>query len=226
MTNKTLRAGWQLLVRLEIDKSRRVQCQCRGCGKTVYADVHIVQWPDGEIACWGSRCFEREMGIAGKKLQAVYSRVNGRKLTNEERDLLDANRETLIALIKGIEEEIVQAEKRREEALNLVRDVEVVKPVSLPEFPRENVRKPTSQLQVPAPPRKEPSIPINYNERSHRYTIVFRNQAGEILKQLYRGDERFCRRFIDREIENYPSGTEAEITITQTGRSIYQQRKL
>ena len=97
MIDKTLRTGWQLLVRVEIDKSRRVQCQCRGCGKTVYADVHLVQWPDGEIACWGSRCFEREMGIVGKELQAVYSRVNGRKLTDAERDLLDANREALIA---------------------------------------------------------------------------------------------------------------------------------
>ena len=44
--NKMLRAGWQLLVRLEIDKSRRVQCQCRGCGKTVYADVHIKHYKD------------------------------------------------------------------------------------------------------------------------------------------------------------------------------------
>lgn len=120
MADKIVRDGWQLLVRLEIDESRRVQCQCLGCGKSVYADVHIIQWPDGEIACWGSRCFEREMGIAGKKLQAVYSRVNGRKLTDEERDLLDANREALIARIKGIEEEIVQAEKRREQALKIV----------------------------------------------------------------------------------------------------------
>ena len=226
MTDKAVRAGWELLVRLQIDKSRRVQCQCRGCGKTVYADVHIIQWPDGEIACWGSRCFQREMGIAGKKLQAVYSRVNGHKLTDEERDLLDANREALIARIKGIEEEIIQAEKRREQALKIVEHREVAKPVDIPATPREGVRKPIPQPQVTIPPRIEPSYPLNYNERSHRYTIIFRNQAGEILKQLYRGDEQFCRRFIEREIKNYPPGTEAEITITKTGRSVYQQRKV
>ena len=71
------------------------------------------------------------MGVAGKKLQAVYSRVNGHKLTDEERDLLDANREALIARLKGI-----------------------------------------------------------------------------------------------REIENYPPGTGGEITVTKTGRSIYQRRKI
>ena len=222
MTDKTLRTGWQLLVRVEIDKSRRVQCQCRGCGKTVYADVHLVQWPDGEIACWGSRCFEREMGIVGKELQAVYSRVNGRKLTDAERDLLDANREALIAQIKGIEEEIAQAEKRREKAFNTVRHIKA-KPVGLPELLPENDQKAAPQPQTTAPPKRKPSVPINYQERSHKYTILFRNQKGEIVKQLFRGNEQFCRSFIDREIDNYPPGTEGEIIVTKTGRSLYQR---
>lgn len=251
MTDKTLRLGWQLLVRVEIDKSRRVQCQCRGCGKTVYADVHLIQWPDGELACWGSRCFERELGIAGRNLQAVYGRVNGHRLTDEERALLDANREALIARIKGLEEEISQAEKRREQALNIVKNSDVAKPLAnLPEITPESVREPARQPQIISPPTIKPSpssqrpglpprrqpqtvspptikpaFPVRYNERSHRYTIIFRNQAGEIVKQLYRGDEQFCRRFIAREIENYPSGTKAEIIMTKTGRLVYQQRK-
>ena len=225
MTDKTLRDGWRLLVRVEIDKSRRVQCQCRGCGKTVYADVHIIQWPDGEIACWGSRCFEREMGVAGRKLQAVYSRVNGRKLTDEERDLLDANREALLALLKGVEEEITQAEKRREKALTIARNIRA-KQVALPEFPHKDVQKTPAPPQATVPPKIAPSVPISYNERAHRYTIIFRNQDGEILKQLFRGDEQFCRSFIDRELENYPVGTEGEITVTKTGSSIYRCRRI
>ncbi|MEM7346086.1 MAG: hypothetical protein AAF485_17745 [Chloroflexota bacterium] len=217
MAKKTVRAGWQLLVRVELDKSRRVQCQCRGCGRTVYADVHMIQWPDGEIACWGSRCFEREMGIAGRDLQAVYSRVNGRKLTEAERDLLDANREALIALIKGVEEDIKGAEQRRAKA------VKAARAVRLPGFLDESAATPQ---QSTSSAQKEITMPINYNDRSHRFTIVFRNQAGEIVKQLYRGDEQFCRRFIEREIGSYPTGTEAEIVMTRTGQSIYQRRKI
>ena len=150
--------------------------------------------------------------------------MNGRKLTDEERDLLDANREALIALIKGVEEEIAQAEKRRERALTTVRNIRV-KQVGLPEFPYENVQNPPSQPQATFPPRIAPSVPINYNERSHRYTIIFRNQDGEILKQLFRGDEQFCRSFIDRELGNYPVGTEGEIMVTKTGRSLYQRKR-
>jgi hypothetical protein len=177
--------------------------------------------------------------------------VNGHRLTDEERDLLDANREALIARIKGIEEDILQAEKRREQVLNIVKNSDVAKPVNLPEIIPESVREPARQPPIispptikaspssrgpglpprrqphlTAPPSIKPAYPVKYNERSHRYTIIFRNQAGEIVKQLYRGDEQFCRRFIEREIENYPPGTKAEIIITKTGRLVYQQRNL
>ena len=220
MVDKTLRPDWQLLERVEVDKSRRVQCQCRGCGKTVYADIHIIQWPDGEIACWGSRCFEREMGIAGKRLEAVYSRVNGRRLTDEERDLLEANREALIARIKGIAEEIIRAEKRREQAVSTI---ETAKPVGR----RKDVEKPTQKVPVIATSGIQPPTQLlNYDERSHKYTIRFRDDSGEILKQLYRGNEQFCRWFIEAEFEKYPVGTTAEITVTKTRQVVYQKRKI
>ena len=221
MVDKTLRPDWQLLVRVEVDKSRRIQCQCRGCGKTVYADIHIIRWPDGAIACWGSRCFEREMGIAGKKLEAVYSRVNGRRLTDEERDLLDANREALIAQIKGMEEEIIQTEKRREQALSTV---EMAKSVG---GTRKDIGNPIQKPQVTSTPEMQPTTHlVHFDDRSHKFTIRFCNEAGEVLKQLYRGDEQFCRRFIEAEIEKYPVGTTAEITVTKTRQVVYQKRKI
>ncbi len=202
MKKKPVREGWELLVRVELDRSRRVQCQCRGCGRTVYADVHLIRWPDGEIACWGSGCFAREMGIAQKNMQATYNRVNGWRLTAEERDLLDANREALIARIKGLEEAILQAEMRRAQAHKAIQTASRAKPVNPPDLPR------------------------NYNERSHKFTVIFRDQTDKILKQVYRGDEQFCRRFIAQEGKTYPIGTKAEIIVTRTGQSIYQWLKV
>jgi anion-transporting ArsA/GET3 family ATPase len=68
--------------------------------------------------------------------------------------------------------------------------------------------------------------PLNYNERSHRYTVTFRNSGGETLKQLYRGDKEFCKRLIEQQLEEYPPGTKAEITITTTNEIVYQCTKI
>lgn len=217
MADQSIQTGWQLLVRVAVDPSRRVQCQCRRCGKTVYADIHIIQWSGGEIACWGSRCFQREMGVRGENTQACYPRVNGRRLTDEERDLLDANREALIARIKGIEDEIIRVEEHRAQLRNWLENFQGAKPTNLLDA--------SEKMHPPAQPhlRTQPFGPLRYEERAHKFTILFRSPSGEILDEFYRGSEAFCRRYINQNIAGYPVGTTAEILVTRTRQLVYSQ---
>ena len=179
MTDKTLNPGWRLLARVKVDKSRRVQCQCRGCGQTVYADIHIIGWSDGEIACWGSRCFAREMGEEAKTAQAVYSGVSGRKLTAEERDLLDSNREGLIARFKKEEEEKAAAWKRHTEVLIRQASEHIVKPVK----PRIITRDPNDRQLTRQQPTSPGGPPVKFDERSHKFTITS-EQIAEWLREV------------------------------------------
>jgi len=52
---------WVLLAIISVDKADRVQCQCKGCGQGIYAAVHMVALPDGEIQCWGSDCYADQL---------------------------------------------------------------------------------------------------------------------------------------------------------------------
>ena len=105
---------WVLLGVIAVERHDRVQCQCKGCGHTIYARIHMIQWSDGNIECWGRDCYSRELGRTplGRQMEAVYAGLNGRKLTPEEREMLRTNRERLIAAFRAEQE---AAERRQEE---------------------------------------------------------------------------------------------------------------
>lgn len=102
--------SWHLAAIVEVDQSERIQCQCNGCGRGVYKGVHLIQWDDGRIECWGSTCYARELGVHRGNMSPLYSSLGGRRLTADERKLLISNRERLIA---GFREEIERAEQLR-----------------------------------------------------------------------------------------------------------------
>ena len=110
---------WQLAAIVEVPFDDRVQCQCRACGHTVYKRVHIIEWADGRVECWGQDCYERELGAtpAGRTSKAIYGPTDGRRLTPEERELLRNNREQLIAKFREDRERRIEAEREREKAL-------------------------------------------------------------------------------------------------------------
>lgn len=79
-----------------VDQVDRVRCQQSGCGHSVYASVHIVE-ENGRLLVLGSTCFAKRFGAANALGSAKFGAGAGRKLTNEERDMLLQNTETLIA---------------------------------------------------------------------------------------------------------------------------------
>lgn len=106
---------WALLAIIVVDPTRKVQCQCKGCGHGIYAAIHMVQLPDEEIQCWGSDCYAREAGLAGVSvMKPLYSGAGGHKLTDQEREWLDNNRIRLITEFKAQHDELL---RRQEEAL-------------------------------------------------------------------------------------------------------------
>ena len=109
--------SWQLAAEVALPYEERIQCQCRGCGHTIWRQIHIIQWTDGRIECWGQDCYKRELGptAVGGASKALYDSVGGRELTPEERELLTNNRERLIAKFREDQERKLQAEREREQ---------------------------------------------------------------------------------------------------------------
>ena len=93
---------WMLLAVIAVDKTERVQCECNGCGQGIYAAIHMVELPNAEIQCWGSNCYAREVGLAcTSHLKPLFPGVNGRRLTDTEREQLRINRQQLVANFKA-----------------------------------------------------------------------------------------------------------------------------
>lgn len=74
----------------------KVQCQQPGCGHSIYAAVHIVE-EDGRFIVLGSTCYAKRYGSAYALGAAQYGGGSGRKLSEEERQLLIQNTEALLA---------------------------------------------------------------------------------------------------------------------------------
>lgn len=86
----------RLLVVLRVSKDKRVRCQSPNCKKTVYQQIHVVRIK-GAITIYGSECFKRDFeGQAIYSALPVYSTVTGKKLSDDERALLDSNTELLL----------------------------------------------------------------------------------------------------------------------------------
>jgi len=81
---------------IAVDAAHAVRCQHTGCGHKVYAAVHIVQ-EAGKFLVLGSSCFAKRYGGTKALVSSVHGTGDGRRLTDQERALLEANTAALIA---------------------------------------------------------------------------------------------------------------------------------
>ena len=147
---------WDLLLIVAVDRSRRVQCQCKGCGQSIYASIHVVQLATGEIQCWGGDCYKREAGLAGVPgMKPRYSESRGQKLTDEERELLSNNRSRLIAEFKQRHEEARRAEETLHARAEALRRAEVERQEDARQCAADESRRwrdsPAASISVPTP---------------------------------------------------------------------------
>lgn len=84
-----------------VDAKDRVQCQQPGCLHTVYAAVHVVE-EDGRLLVLGSTCFAKRYGRANALGQRQYGGGGGRKLNDDERQMLIQNTEALLAHFEAL----------------------------------------------------------------------------------------------------------------------------
>jgi hypothetical protein len=62
LANESQTPDWYLAAVFEVDREHRVQCQCKGCGRSVYRRVHMIVRHGDDVECWGSRCYRKELG--------------------------------------------------------------------------------------------------------------------------------------------------------------------
>lgn len=96
---------------IAIDVAHAVRCQHTGCGHKVYAAVHIVQ-EEGKFLVLGSSCFAKRYGSAKALGSSVHGTGDGRRLTDQERALLEANTAALIAYFE--EQELARLEQEQQ----------------------------------------------------------------------------------------------------------------
>lgn len=99
-----------------VDQADRVQCQQPGCGHSVYAAVHVVE-EHGRLLVLGSTCFAKRYGAPNALGAAKFGAGAGRKLTEEEREMLLRNTEALLAHFEAEARAAAEAQAKRLEDL-------------------------------------------------------------------------------------------------------------
>lgn len=92
---------------VSVDSGDSVLCQHAGCGRKVYAAIHVVEI-EGRLKLLGSTCFAIAFGTAGAlgRPQFGGGGTGGRRLTDEERELLVHN---TLALLERFQAEDTHA---------------------------------------------------------------------------------------------------------------------
>ena len=89
-------SGAKLLAVIEVPRDDRVRCQSPGCNHPVFRRIHVLR--EGSIVrVYGSECFKKLFsGLPVGSSTPQYTSSDGRRLTEEERQLLNENTERLI----------------------------------------------------------------------------------------------------------------------------------
>jgi hypothetical protein len=98
--------------------------------------------------------------------------------------------------------------------------------------PWEPVKPQPIEPQTTAPLQKKNSpsdsvirLPHKFDNRAHRFTIVFRGRDGSVLDYLFRGDERVYKAYVNQEIAKLPAGASGEVMETLTKQVTYRIEK-
>lgn len=89
----------QLLAIVSVAHEHRIQCRQPGCGHSVYAAIYVVSETDGLLVLGGT-CFGLRYGAPDALGGPKFGSINGRRLTEEERQMLVENTEALMALFE------------------------------------------------------------------------------------------------------------------------------
>ena len=107
----------QLLAVVEVPHDDRVRCQAAGCNHSVFRRIHVVR-EHSVVRVYGSECFKHLfVGLPVASSTPRYTSSEGRRLTEDERQLLIENTERLVQQF----ESEYQAELAREAAHVAVR---------------------------------------------------------------------------------------------------------
>lgn len=80
----------ELLAVVEVEWDDRIRCQAPGCARSVHKAVHVIA-DAGRFLVYGSSCSAGRFGFGeGSALGPRFGTSKGRKLTEEERDMLVA----------------------------------------------------------------------------------------------------------------------------------------
>ena len=88
----------ELLAVVEVSQDKRIFCQAVGCGHSVYKRIHLVR-ENGNLSVLGSECFKKLFGDSNYQAP-FYSTSDGRRLSEEERQMLLQNTATLVERLK------------------------------------------------------------------------------------------------------------------------------
>lgn len=88
----------ELVTIVTLPKDRRVTCQHDGCGRHVYAKVHVIR-RQGTISFVGHVCFGKLFG--NHELQPSIGGKEGTRLSDEERERIVLNTEAFLAELKA-----------------------------------------------------------------------------------------------------------------------------
>jgi len=101
----------ELLGVYEVDEADRVVCQALGCGRSVHKRIHFIRLA-GALSVLGSDCYRRLQVQSGSRSSGPrYGIAEGRRLTDEERALLQSN---TVLFIERLEAEAVAEEVERQ----------------------------------------------------------------------------------------------------------------
>lgn len=141
----------RLLAILGVERERAVRCRAGGCNRPVHARIHVVEEDDGAILVLGSKCFDilYRGRLPG---ESAYTGTDSRKLTEQERRLLEENTEQLIAVFHR-ERELARERLAREK---LERERLAREKVERERFERE--RRATQAAPASSPHEDAPGV--------------------------------------------------------------------
>lgn len=120
-------ASPELLAVVEVEQVNRVVCQAQGCGHSVYRRIHIVRCDDAKVRVYGSDCFGRLFRGLIPEARPRYGSGDGRHLTDEERALLVANTDRLVAQFEAEHQAVLEELRLREDERQRLERVAAVK---------------------------------------------------------------------------------------------------
>lgn len=106
----------QLLAIVEVSEQQKVRCRADGCGRGVWRRIHVVE-VNGSVTVLGSDCFEQLYGSAGGgNDEPLYAgSCWGMTLTEEMRNLMEANTVAFTELMRDLYAADLEAAMQRAE---------------------------------------------------------------------------------------------------------------